>query len=265
MVCFSSPKQLNDPLEGVPPIRNPIGSVELAFINAHAADYNFEDRLFEGSRQKFLAAGKSSRVARKLATKLLLSKPAKGLISGFPMALAAESANLTKIVLDNDLIGETTDGIGVFSMTETISSGPMWVHYGHNFEGFGLEFDLNSDFFHSSTSGTFLPKSVLYENRVIDGLGSMRDQDILMTKNVDWSYEKEWRMLRDRDTASLVTASGHCLFAINASAIRNIIVGHKVCDENIRKIKMLCRDNNWGLLRANPDRKSGKIAIRPSI
>jgi Protein of unknown function (DUF2971) len=219
LICFSSPGQLNDPLEGIPPIKNPIGATELRLISDHSAKVNYKETFIRKLTDKLVSVGKSPRIARKLAAKAAETREARELIDQFPTQLALEVKSIADKILDGNMIEEAVEALGVYSMTETIASGPMWAHYANNYQGFALQFDLESSFFYSPENGNFLPKKVLYQNRQIEGLSDFRGEDVLLTKSVDWAYEKEWRMLVERSASKLTTPSGHSLFAIEASAI----------------------------------------------
>jgi hypothetical protein len=75
--------------------------------------------------------------------------------------------------------------IGVFCMSESPTSAPMWAHYASNGEGIALEFSINSDFFQ-----TYPLAKVNYSSRrpTVKNPGKA-----LTTKSREWKYEKEWR------------------------------------------------------------------------
>jgi hypothetical protein len=79
--------------------------------------------------------------------------------------------------------------IGVFCMSESATSAPMWAHYGSNGEGVVLEFSTSSNFFE-----TYPALKVRYRAR----RPSVRDAvKALVTKNREWKYEREWRCFVD--------------------------------------------------------------------
>jgi hypothetical protein len=85
-------------------------------------------------------------------------------------------------------VGSHLDGFGTiasFCLSETPDSAPMWAHYGSNGQGIVLEFSLSSEFFEVSP-----PIKVRYGNR----RPTVKDtRAALVTKNVEWAYEREWR------------------------------------------------------------------------
>lgn len=76
-------------------------------------------------------------------------------------------------------------GTAVFCLSETPTSAPMWAHYGSQGKGVVLEFSLESDFFDK-----YPPKKVRYRSR----RPTIKEfENALITKDVAWSYEREWR------------------------------------------------------------------------
>ena len=80
-------------------------------------------------------------------------------------------------------------GVAVFCLSETPTSAPMWAHYGSKGEGVVLEFALQSDFFWK-----YPPVKVCYQSK----RPTLKNfEKSLMTKDVAWSYEREWRCVTD--------------------------------------------------------------------
>jgi len=75
--------------------------------------------------------------------------------------------------------------IGVFCMSESATSAPMWAHYASNGEGIVLEFSVGADFFQMYSLA-----KVNYGSRRATVKSPAK---ALTTKNREWKYEKEWR------------------------------------------------------------------------
>lgn len=264
-VCFSSTQQLNDALEGIPPIINAIGGAELNWISDHYSQTNLEERIIEKFTDRYILEGKSPRIARKLAWKLSRSKEARSLLKELKTQLPTAAAGLINFAIDSGVIDDVSENTGIFSMTECIDSGPMWAHYGQGFEGFALRFNLDHPFFRSKKNNGFLPKQVVYESRCIDGLSNARESDFFLTKSEHWSYEKEWRIFHNRDEADFTTPSGHSLFKIEPSVIDGVIIGSKIKKPDRLRIEALAEENSWGLAIANPNRALAKIEVSPIV
>lgn len=141
--------------------------------------------------------------------------------------------------------------IGVFCMSESATSAPMWAHYASNGEGIVLEFSVNTDFFR-----TYSLAKVSYSNRR-PTVKSPRKA--LVTKNREWAYEKEWRCFVTPPS----TKAGLTRFLIREQAISvpldlksvtAVIHGHD-CRVDTGKFlertdarhiqEMVCRTNAW--------------------
>lgn len=74
---------------------------------------------------------------------------------------------------------------GVFCLSDTPTSVPMWANYGGRGRGVVLEFSFESNFFWK-----YPPQKVRYRSK----RPIVRDAEkALLTKDVAWSYEREWR------------------------------------------------------------------------
>lgn len=88
---------------------------------------------------------------------------------------------------------------GVCCFSEVCDNLLMWGHYANGHRGFCLEFDTSYPLFyrvHPVTYSANLPLVSVRESIYDDGLEPMFRAAVL-TKSVDWSYEKEWRVLHE--------------------------------------------------------------------
>ncbi|CAJ0695139.1 hypothetical protein LMG19089_01460 [Ralstonia edaphis] len=76
-------------------------------------------------------------------------------------------------------------GIGVFCMSESATSAPMWAHYASEGKGIVLEFSVSSDFLQ-----TYTPVQVRYGRQRPTVKNPIK---ALTQKNREWKYEREWR------------------------------------------------------------------------
>jgi hypothetical protein len=192
---------------------------------------------------------------------------------------------------DRTISKSVASRIGMLCLSETERDILMWSHYGDNHRGAVVEFDVGHPFFsaltfdgrhqflrqviyseqRASLGGDFCSTHTDYDN---DGTGYKRlfeeAHPIFFTKSLHWSYEKEWRLVRqiippwqdppvwwrNHDAAGLhpwaeVTPQQIC--AMPTSAITRIILG------------AVCRlQSDWGeydgleeevlkLIKARPD------------
>lgn len=78
--------------------------------------------------------------------------------------------------------------IGVFCLTETPISIPMWAHYGSMGQGVVLEFDVRLDFFTQ-----YPPWKVRYQAK----RPKVGNPKSIIIKSSEWAYEREWRCFMD--------------------------------------------------------------------
>jgi hypothetical protein len=122
--------------------------------------------------------------------------------------------------------------VGVLCLAEIRDSLLMWGHYTDNHEGFVIGFDQNHPFF-SVRRGPedefgFLRQVKYCRNRPRVTLANTTSTEWFETKSDEWTYEKEWRMLRVLEGAEArLEAVPHpiCLFSFPTDAVVEIIVG----------------------------------------
>lgn len=141
----------------------------------------------------------------------------------------------------------TNHNVGVLSLTEDPCSGPMWAHYGANSSGFVVGLDSESEFFQPKpkepkTCGELM--SVTYTDTIpvvyVEPGKLDISKEIFFTKSSQWSYEREWRMIKFLPQADEVVDVGgkkiH-LFSVPPNAIREVIFGSKVEPTVLKAIK----------------------------
>jgi hypothetical protein len=83
--------------------------------------------------------------------------------------------------------------LGIFCLTEDPDNHLMWVNYSAQHRGFVVGFNTHNEFFSESP-----PRLVTYVSNPV----SLPFPEGAFFKSDDWKYEKEWRCLRQFDTAS---------------------------------------------------------------
>ncbi len=79
--------------------------------------------------------------------------------------------------------------------SESVHSPLMWGHYCDCHAGFALQFDTNHPFFQGRLAKVHYNKERPKINDPFPGLS------IPLTKNEEWSYEKEWRIVQESNSA----------------------------------------------------------------
>jgi Protein of unknown function (DUF2971) len=95
---------------------------------------------------------------------------------------------------------------GIFSISESPINQQMWSHYSENGAGFVVGFDAQHDFFFSTaTPRRNLLRKVVYSDERVTNFWR-NPYFLFLVKNSGWSYEREWRMMKE-----LVECSEHLI------------------------------------------------------
>lgn len=158
------------------------------------------------------------------------------------------------------------------SLSECNDISPMWTHYADNHEGICIEYNLCS------------PDSLLdepchpicYVNHAdyteeINHLDNEKRNKLklleepFLKKSIDWSYEKEWRILFDKTqikaTIELLNLSDFIekrnnMYFIKFPKPPSVFLGLKISSENEIKIKKICEERDIRVYKMVKD-KSG--------
>jgi DUF2971 family protein len=103
--------------------------------------------------------------------------------------------NFTQSVRDEKL------GIGIASLSETWNNELMWAHYADSFRGICISYSV-SRLLSGLPQRCALSRVAYGDKPYFLNLAAMRGQTkaraILSTKNLKWSYEREWRLFSAR-------------------------------------------------------------------
>lgn len=156
---------------------------------------------------------------------------AKQLVSG---AADAVEANFEGSV---QKVYETLDrNFGILSLSENPASSLMWSFYGDGGRGGVLEFDPENPWFDirkaENDSFRHLRRVSYVEDRPANYLLSPSAESVLYTKFREWSFEQEWRIIRNfNDAAELAGKDSYAtdvlLFDIPPSALKAIVLGYR--------------------------------------
>jgi hypothetical protein len=161
-----------------------------------------------------------------------------------PMVLGAERQRFSA-----QIHATTGERIGILSVAENPTSLLMWAHYAASHHGLALEFDSSDAFFNQQrkpreifgrlfpvTYATERPAITLYDPDAEEETWALRlIAQAFLTKSLDWSYEREWRMflpLDDADRPHEANGRVH-LFAFPPSALTGVILGAR-CEDATR-------------------------------
>lgn len=150
---------------------------------------------------------------------------------------------------------------GVSCLSESDNSLLMWAHYANHHKGICVEYDL----FEINQELKFTAVPVIYSDQrtCFDSL-DLQKQDVrsaagklllqsLTSKSPEWSYEKEWRIIRDQG------ACGDCWNAEKKGALlkmirpSSIILGCEARPEFEQDVKDYCYTNKINLYKMQKD------------
>lgn len=165
--------------------------------------------------------------------------------------------------------------VGILSLSESADHPLLWAHYADSHRGFVIEFDVQHEYFdrrRSDKDELYHLRQVKYAKRSSLGrtLFDLDGDDLLVTKHLSWSYEREWRMLAPLDAAeSCREISGEAvyLFSVPALAITGVVLGARVTDKVADEVAELLRLEHFRhtqLYRAELDMDRQIVAIKKS-
>jgi hypothetical protein len=134
-------------------------------------------------------------------------------------------------------IQERDDYFGILSLTDRPESLVMWSHYADSHRGFALGFDPLHPFFQNLETGLGGVKKVRYSEKRprIKPFASSDDPDhdpVFYTKNKEWAYESEWRLLKWLAAADDWRVNPNSceivhLYNVPVEAVTEVIIGAK--------------------------------------
>ena len=145
--------------------------------------------------------------------------------------------------------------VGILCLSERHDDILMWSHYADNHTGFVIGFDTEkTDFFkHKSDEPGEIGelRNVNYSKERpavhVPFTEESPDVDIFFTKNEDWRYQAEWRIVRFLRDAHSQSKPGIHLFSIPPNCIREIIFG-----SHAEKTKEPSIEPTLELIKSNP-------------
>lgn len=137
-----------------------------------------------------------------------------------PRMNAPESIDTLLSKLGSDLI--------CLSLAEHFDSSPMWAHYAGNSSGFAIAFDTSDAFFRRGDGGgrQGLHKITYFDGRITEVMDD--PYAALMSKQLDWQYEREWRLYLRASEASEVRGDESDLIHLvefQKTAVQRVILG----------------------------------------
>jgi hypothetical protein len=211
LIRFTPPGQFNDPFDCLP------------YVEGYNAEFleNSVNKVVDTNRANLKALGRDFPDEFWLYCKQELLRK-----------YIADPSSLSSRHLNLSLRPRMNSEVGVLCVCADNKSILMWSHYSASHTGFALGFDSENDFFkprpHEPREiGELRPVTYTNERVRITFPPSDADPspDIFFTKNQEWAYEKEWRILRFLKEADQKPSDTVHLFAVPPSAIREVVFG----------------------------------------
>lgn len=237
-ICFSSPLNLNDPFELKPPLR-----LYETKESMWAAVEKILPRIIEDSFEQLSPAIKQFTNKNQLEelVRLQMHSSDFGFVNSIQKLMPG---------LHTHFNAEIEKLVGILCLTEAPADLLMWAHYASSHEGFVIEFDPESEFFHQqrSESDEFRHLRRVHYSDIRPPL-TLDNADIkaLLTKSEHWAYEREWRMMVDLGDASTTLTRGgknFHLFAFPATSIKAVILGSRMSQANKQRVLRLIIENS---------------------
>ncbi len=248
MVRFTQPAEFNDPFELRPHVR---GVADDELINRQHA-------------QTFQSDALASQVSAALA-ELQISPPNNSPVDLNKLVEAVGGAGDQVLAFVRTLSGALAPAVatqmsrlfneqlGIFCLTEDPLNLLMWAHYGDNHRGVVIEFDETHPFFtrrKGPRDDLRHFRQVTYtEHRPSVFLSRSDAVQLFYCKSIDWSYEREWRLITPLTDATKTIDNPDglpiCLFEVPSDAVRGLIFGCRSSTDVHLQIS--------GAIRGSPD------------
>jgi len=190
--------------------------------------------------------GFSDEQARALATETLTREYGPNFKTVFQNMIENVAKAVLPAALNRDnSIEQILTNVGgrlvALSLSEEQHDSVMWAHYAEQGHGLVLEFDTTHSFFSQSpkTGKTRRLQKVEYFDGQIEELMEA-PLKALISKTTNWAYEKEWRLVLERDEADVVLSGSlnpiH-LFDLPAGCISRILLGYNADAKFVQDVK----------------------------
>ena len=189
----------------------------------------------------------------------------KGLKKGSPMWREFKSQSTRSTQGLRKIFEELKAKTGIACLSELDDSLLMWSHYANNHKGFCVEYEL----LEINKQLQFTPIPIIYSNEKVvagslfphslDKSVTKMIVDGLSTKSTEWSYEKEWRIIRDDKACG---DRWNCeKFGALLPMIRptSIILGCESTSSFQAIVEPYCRENRINLFRMEKDNHLYKL------
>ena len=236
-VWLAAPRSLNDPYDCTHSLHfNNMSSNLLRQMPQEIADRLLPDRVAE-----IIESVKNSKNPQEtLINKMLIDIP-----SGQKQKMLADLQKVTDTMFQDmtaSVSERLRDSFKLCSFSERVDSTLMWAHYANYHKGFCIEYDVSAIPYSDLTSRFLYP--VIYSETPFDatpyftmGIDEAFNNIHLnvagLIKAVDWSYEREWRLLFSNE---IIKASQ----THRMPTPKTVYMGSHINDTDQSKITRIC-------------------------
>jgi hypothetical protein len=158
--------------------------------------------------------------------------------------------------MSRDIVQQLNHVIGILSLSEVKNSLLMWSHYADQYAGAVLGFDRTHDFFAGQIPIEYLPKRPRrHLNSYLAGTPIPVSE--LCVKSLDWSYEREVRVIRNLTECENIgiDSRGFPIFIqrLPTNAIKVVTLGERTTVPDQRDIYARIRESEIALVLAAVD------------
>ena len=158
-------------------------------------------------------------------------------------------------------------GIGILSLSEINDNILMWSHYAEQHQGVCLELERSEDNILSNNNNTLpirysIKKPLITLSEEVLGDEKLKKEikrSLVFTKSVDWSYEREWRVLQTEGNTlqNINSPLKRIYFGVKTSDAHKKTIANIVSGRSIELMEMQLKPNEFGLI-STPYTKSSK-------
>lgn len=164
---------------------------------------------------------------------------------------------------------KTTTGISCLS--ELNDSLLMWAHYANNHRGMCVEYNL----LEINRQLGFSPVPIIYSDTRVclcsNNINTIKTSttkifiESLTSKSPEWSYEQEWRIIRDEAACGTAWDSEHNGALLDMICPRSIILGCMATPEFEASVHNYCETNNINLYKMAKSADQYKLEKKPIL
>ena len=153
-----------------------------------------------------------------------------------------------------------TSQLGILSLSDNLTNRALWGLYASEGRGFVLGFDSSHAFFKGANGRTLL-WSVKYTDVPLEDFFE-NPMSLFLTKNSDFKFEGEWRMLKKLNECDEVRGGDIHLCQVAPSMIESVIFGYNFDEQDAAKHKEWLTSNFDPYIqvkKASANRSTGNI------